>query len=48
MKLLVCFKILQDVDSVMRSDWEAAASGELDISYTQKMKIGRASCRERV
>lgn len=36
MNLLVCFKILQDVDSVMQSDWENASAGGLNISYTQK------------
>ena len=36
MNLLVCFKILQDVDSVMQTDWENASAGGLNISYTQK------------
>lgn len=36
MRILVCFKVTQDLESVMKRDWESAALENFDISYTQK------------
>lgn len=37
MKILVCFKIEHDLDSVMERDWAEASLETFDISYTQRM-----------
>ena len=36
MKLLVCFKIVRDFDSVMAKDWEKAGTAAFDLSYAMK------------
>ncbi len=37
MKILVCFKIEHDLDTVMERDWTGACLERFDISYTQRM-----------
>ena len=37
MKILVCFKIVQDLDTVMEKDWDEAALSGWDIGYTKKV-----------
>ena len=37
MKILVCFKIVKDMDYVLESDWKNANSGELDLSYVKDL-----------
>ncbi|MBQ9562626.1 MAG: hypothetical protein IJU99_04160 [Lachnospiraceae bacterium] len=36
MRIIVCFKVTQDLESVMKRDWEQASLEAFDISYTQK------------
>ncbi len=36
MKLLVCFKVVNDLDSVMDEDWNHTSDGNVDISYTKR------------
>jgi electron transfer flavoprotein beta subunit len=37
MNLLVCFKIVKDLDSVMENDWNKASANSLDISYANSI-----------
>ena len=36
MKIIVCFKVAQDLESVMKRDWENASLQNFDINYTKK------------
>jgi electron transfer flavoprotein beta subunit len=36
MKLLVCFKVVNDLDSVMAGDWDHIADENMDIGYTKR------------
>ncbi len=35
-RILICFKVVHDLDTVMEEDWRSAADGEVDVSYTRK------------
>ena len=37
MKILVCFKIVRELDTVLSADWEKAQDGDFDIGYTKKI-----------
>lgn len=37
MNLLVCFKIVRDLENVIESDWEMAKDGSFEINYTRKI-----------
>jgi len=37
MKLLVCFKVVHDLDSVIADDWRRASDTAFDIDYTKKV-----------
>ena len=37
MNLLVCFKIVKDLDSVMENDWNQASANSFDISYAKNV-----------
>lgn len=37
MNILVCFKIVNDFETVMEKDWENTASDDFDISYTKRI-----------
>ena len=36
-KILVCFKIVPDLDDVMTDDWNACIEGNIDLSYAKKI-----------
>lgn len=35
-RILICFKVVHDLDTVMEEDWKRAADGNVDASYTRK------------
>jgi len=37
MRILVCFKIVRDLDTVLEADWKNVGNGSFEIDYTKKM-----------
>jgi electron transfer flavoprotein alpha/beta subunit len=37
MKILVCFKVVPDLDAVIADDWNACTEGNIDLSYAKKV-----------
>lgn len=36
-KILVCFKVTNELDTVLEEDWMQSQNGDVDLSYTRKM-----------
>lgn len=39
-RILVCFKVVHDLDTVLERDWENPVDGRIDLSYTRQMLAG--------
>lgn len=38
-RILICFKVVHDLDTVLEADWKCATDGKVDVSYT-RMQLG--------